>query len=193
MLQLDQFQLLLGSKSPRRAELLKFIAEDFKQVKIDVDEDFPKELHHSEVAEYLAVKKSKAYLKLEPSQILLTADTIVILNSKILGKPESREDAIAMLSELSGHTHEVATGVCIRSAEDINAFATSTMVRFVDMSRAEIEHYVDQYQPFDKAGSYGIQEWIGAVGVSEINGSFYNVMGLPVHQLYHNLKAFVGQ
>lgn len=191
MLTLNSYSLLLGSKSPRRAELLKFISEEFELVEIDVEETYPSTIHPSEIAEYLAVKKSKGFTELDSKNILITSDTTVVQNSEILGKPKSRDEAISMIAQLSDKTHEVITGVCLRSKEKIKAFSSSTMVNFVALTQAEIEHYVDNFKPYDKAGAYGIQEWIGAVGVSKINGSFYNVMGLPIHKLYHELKEFV--
>lgn len=181
--------LLLASKSPRRRELLKMLDMDYRIVEIkDVDEIYPTELEVEKVPSYLSRLKAEAYLKeLMPEDILITADTVVILDNKIIGKPKDLEDAKRMLRKLSGRVHKVITGVTIASREKIESFSTLSEVKFAQLSDAEIDYYVETYRPLDKAGAYGIQEWIGAVGVEGIIGSFYNVMGLPIHHLYRKL------
>ena len=175
---LSQYKIVLGSNSPRRRELLAGLDIDFEVQTIpDIDESFPKTLRSDEVPVYIARKKAEAYIS------SMSAD-------EILGKPKDREDAIAMLRKLSGHVHEVITGVCITTKEKTVSFSASSTVCFARLDDDEIVYYVDKYRPFDKAGSYGIQEWIGYVAVEAINGSFYNVMGLPVRLLYQELKKF---
>ena len=143
------------------------------------------------MAEFIASKKSSAY-SIASDELLITADTIVVVGQDILGKPHDREDACRMLREISGKTHHVITGVCIRTAAKQSRFSVSTDVRFKDLSDGEIDFYVDHFKPYDKAGAYGIQEWIGLVGVESISGSFYNVMGLPVQRIYEELTASFG-
>lgn len=163
----------------------------FKIVEIDIDEKYPKELPAEEVPEYLSKLKSSAYLEnLEDNDILITADTVVILDNEIIGKPHDEEEAKRMLRKLSGRVHRVVTGVTLTGKKKSATFSTVTDVTFAPLTDAEIDFYVDTYKPFDKAGAYGIQEWIGAVGVAGINGSYYNVMGLPVHRLYNELLLF---
>ena len=160
--------------------------------RFECEESFSEEMPAAEVAEYLANLKSEAYPEpLGEKDILLTADTVVIACNRILGKPADRAEAIAMISMLSGREHEVVTGVTLRSAERVKRFSVSSKVRFRALIQEEIEYYVDTYKPFDKAGSYGIQEWIGYVGIEGIEGSFYNVMGLPVQRLYCELGEFI--
>lgn len=187
-----RWNVVLGSNSPRRRELLAGLDIDFEvRVVPGIDESYPETLPLEEVPVYIARKKAEAYLPTLPSdELVITADTVVIIGSEILGKPEGREDAIAMLRKLSGRTHEVVTGVCLTTKEKTVAFSASSTVRFAPLDEEEIIYYVDKYHPFDKAGSYGIQEWIGYVAVEAINGSFYNVMGLPVRLLYQELKKF---
>ena len=180
---LSQYKIVLGSNSPRRRELLAGLDIDFEVQTIpDIDESFPKTLRSDEVPVYIARKKAEAYISsMSADELLITADTIVWTFS---------EDAIAMLRKLSGHVHEVITGVCITTKEKTVSFSASSTVCFARLDDDEIVYYVDKYRPFDKAGSYGIQEWIGYVAVEAINGSFYNVMGLPVRLLYQELKKF---
>lgn len=189
---LEKYKVVLGSNSPRRRELLAGLDIDFEvQVIPDIDESYPAGLSSEEIPVYLAEKKAEAYKKNMPDdELLITADTIVWTFHEILGKPKDREDAIAMLRKLSGHVHEVVTGVCLTTKEKTASFVASSAVCFGSISNDEIVYYVDKYRPFDKAGSYGIQEWIGYVGVEAINGSFYNVMGLPIFRLYQELKKF---
>jgi septum formation protein len=158
------------------------------------EEQYPPGLSGGDIARYLAEHKSDSYLKkLEAGQILLTADTVVWHGEKELGKPEDREEAIAMISALSGDTHQVYTGVCLRSARKRHAFFAVTDVTFSSLHQEEIVHYVDRFRPFDKAGAYGIQEWIGHIAVEKIVGSYFNVMGLPVQKVYSELKRFTGE
>ena len=158
-----------------------------------IHEDYPAHLLGGEIARYLATHKSDAYeIPLERHQVLLTADTIVWHQGRELGKPADREEAIGMIALLSGDTHQVFTGVCLRSAWARRAFYVSTDVVFSRLDQKEIEHYVDRFPPFDKAGAYGIQEWIGHIAVEHISGSYFNVMGLPVQKVYNELKAITG-
>lgn len=187
-------EILLASNSPRRRELLGMLVPDFSlAVAKDVDESYPATLKPEKVPEYLSRLKAEAYADdLEAGQLLITADTVVILDGTILGKPKDRDDAMAMLRSLSGREHTVVTGVTLTSHEGkkSDTFAVSTKVRFAAIAEEEISEYVGRYTPYDKAGSYGIQEWIGAAAIEGIDGSFYNVMGLPLHALYIHLKDF---
>jgi septum formation protein len=188
-------KLILASKSPRRRELLKAMGFEFEIRTKEVDESFPDTLSKEEVAIYLCEKKASAFAndEIAEDEILITADTIVCLNGLILNKPGDRAHAIAMLEMLSGAKHEVITGVCLRSAGRMVSFFVSTDVYFKQLSSAEIEYYVDHYKPFDKAGAYGIQEWIGYTGIDKIEGSYFNVVGLPTAKLYAELKNFIDQ
>ena len=157
----------------------------------DVDESYDESMPADEVAQYLSLKKADAYrCDLADNQLLITADTVVINDGKILGKPTDRQEAIEMIKSLSGHEHVVATGVTIMTLDHQISFTATTIVEFAELTDQEIEYYIDTYKPMDKAGAYGIQEWIGCIGVKNINGSFYNVMGLPLHRLYTELKKF---
>ena len=189
---LSQYKIVLGSNSPRRRELLAGLDIEFEVQTIPgIDESFPKTLRPDEVPVYIARKKAEAYIpSMSADELLITADTIVWTFGEILGKPKDREDAISMLRKLSGRVHEVITGVCFTTKEKTVSFFASSAVCFASLNNNEIAYYVDKYRPFDKAGSYGIQEWIGYVAVEAINGSFYNVMGLPVRLLYQELKKF---
>lgn len=184
--------LLLASASPRRHELLKMISSDFRIVSgREVDEVYPPDTPPEEVPLFLSKLKASAYAcDLDSDEdALITADTVVILDNEILGKPVDREEAIAMLKRLQGRTHIVVTGVTITTVNGSYSFSNRTEVDFDELSHDEIEQYVDDFKPFDKAGAYGIQEWIGAAAIKGIRGSFYNVMGLPVHSLYKALTA----
>lgn len=183
-------KIILASESPRRRELLKMITPDFVTApKRDVDEVYPDTLPLEEVPVFLSKLKSQAYRDLlEDEAVLVTADTVVILEGEILGKPHSRDEAIAMLTKMQGKTHTVVTGVTLATATSSTSFAQKTLVEFDTLTPEEIIYYVDNYHPYDKAGAYGIQEWIGAAAIVGIRGSFYNVMGLPVHALYKELK-----
>ena len=190
---LKQYRLILASQSPRRRQLLSEAGIEFTLApRFECEESFPEDMPAAEVAEYLSGLKSEAYPhELGQSDILLTADTVVIVDGVILGKPADRAEAIAMIKSLSGNQHEVATGVTLRSGEKRRSFTAVSKVRFRNLSDEEILYYVDTYKPMDKAGAYGIQEWIGYVGIEGIEGSFYNVMGLPVQRLYCELGEFI--
>ena len=184
-------KLLLASNSPRRRELLGLLDLDYEIVAPrPVEEIYPADLPAEEVAPYLSALKASAYVGLpKGDEIIVTADTVVVCEGLILGKPKDREDAVAMLNMLSGKTHKVVTGVTLMSERRTVTFSETTLVSFDALSGDMIETYVDRYRPFDKAGAYGIQEWIGCVGISGINGCYYNVMGLPLHALHtHRLQ-----
>lgn len=189
---INKYKLLLGSKSPRRRELLQKLRIPFHVVTISgVDESFPPSMTASEVPQFLSGIKADAYLDhLHDNEVIITADTLVILDDKILGKPKSLEEAMEMLRLLSGKTHQVVTGVTIANQEKRTSFSSTTKVSFTTLSEKEIRYYVDTFQPLDKAGAYGIQEWIGGVAVEKIDGSYYNVMGLPIHRLFKELQIF---
>lgn len=184
--------IYLASKSPRRQELLKMLDVDFRILDgKEVQETYPADMNKEAVPEYLSQLKARAYLDiLREGDILITADTIVLLDGEIIGKPKDEKDAKIMLSKLSARTHKVITGVTLASANKSRSFSTETEVSFGYLNQAQIDYYVDKYKPLDKAGAYGIQEWIGAVGVKGLNGSFYNVMGLPIYRVYHELEKF---
>lgn len=185
-------KILLASKSPRRREIMKLLNLPFTVVTLDgIDESYPSDLKPNEVSQYISNKKADIYLKrIGDNEMIITADTVVICENQILGKPADAEDAVRMLHQLSGKTHTVTTGVTVATAKKRVSFTTESLVTFAKLSDDEIRFYVDTYHPFDKAGGYGIQEWIGAVAVEKIDGSFYNVMGLPIHRLYQVLKTF---
>lgn len=187
------YEILLASRSPRRKLLLKELGIPFRVVESGhTDEQYPAHLKGGEIAKYLADHKSDAYLDpLSRHQILLTADTIVWHREKELGKPVTRQEAHEMIRQLSGDTHQVYTGVCLRSHQSRRSFFAVTDVTFSPLDDHEIGLYIDRYQPFDKAGAYGIQEWIGYIAVERIVGSYFNVMGLPVQRVYSELKALV--
>lgn len=184
--------VLLASNSPRRRELLHLLIPDFGiAASRDVDETFPRNLPAEQVAPYISRKKADAYREdLTPGEIIITADTVVINGGKILGKPHSEQEAVEMLHALMGHTHTVVTGVTLTSVIATETFSEQTQVDFATLTDAEIRTYVHNYHPLDKAGAYGIQEWIGCAGIRGIRGCFYNVMGLPLHSLYNHLKNF---
>ncbi len=188
---LQKYRVVLASNSPRRQELLKSLDIDFEvMVKDGVEEDFPQTLKNKEVAEYLAVKKAQAYageVKMD-NLLLITADTIVVCDGVILGKPADAAEAREMLKMLSGKSHKVITGVALTTPQVQRSFSVKTKVYFKRLSEADIDYYIQRYQPFDKAGAYGIQEWIGLVGIDYIEGSYHNVMGLPVQRLYAELQ-----
>ncbi len=184
-------KLILASNSPRRHELLKGLDLDFEvRVKRGVGESYPANIPVEMVAEFISKEKAAAY-DIADDEILLTADTVVILDDEIMGKPKDAEAARNMLRRLSGHTHHVVTGVTIKASETSETFSDVTAVTFRQLTDDEIGYYVDRYKPFDKAGAYGVQEWIGYIGVTRIDGSFYNVMGLPVERVYEELKKFM--
>lgn len=184
------YNIILGSGSPRRRELLAGLDIDFTVKTISgIEEKYPDTLAGKDVPEFLANLKADAYT-LSDNDLLITADTVVLLNGEVLGKPHDEEDAIQMLRHLSGRTHEVVTGVAVRTKERRESFSATTQVTFDTLTDNEIEYYIKKYRPFDKAGSYGVQEWIGYIGVSAIEGSYFNVMGLPIQRLYTLLKQF---
>lgn len=190
---LKHWRLILASQSPRRRQLLSDAGLEYTlAARFECEEVYPADLPAAEVAEYLSRLKSEAYPEaLGVHDILLTADTVVVAGGAVLGKPADRDAAVEMLHKLSGRDHEVITGVTLRVAERMRSFSARSKVRFRRLSDEEIAYYVDNYRPMDKAGSYGIQEWIGYVGIEGIEGSFYNVMGLPVQRVYCELDAFV--
>lgn len=189
---LRRYRILLASASPRRRELLERLSVDFEiAVGWEVDESYPDEMPVDDVAAYLSRKKADAYkIDIADDELVITADTVVINNGAVLGKPQSATEAIEMLRSLSGHTHKVITGVTITTRQKQVTFSAVTEVEFATLDDIEIADYVETFKPLDKAGAYGIQEWIGCIGVKNINGSFYNVMGLPLHRLYSELKSF---
>lgn len=180
--------LVLASSSPRRQYLMKEAGFTFTTEKPDVDESFPPELPVDQVARYLAEKKAEYFRLTIKNEIVLTADTVVIIGNRIINKPQDRADALAMLTALSGQTHQVMTGVCILSKEKEESFDDVTDVTFQKLDQKEIAYYVDTYKPYDKAGAYGAQDWIGMVAIEKIVGSYFNVMGLPIHKVYQHLK-----
>lgn len=181
--------LVLASSSPRRQYLMREAGFTFTVEKPDVEESFPAELPVEQVARYLANKKAEYFRKELHNQIIVTADTVVILEGEIMNKPADRSEAMAMLSRLSGKTHLVMTGVCILSAEKEESFDDTTEVTFRKLTLDEIAFYVDQYKPYDKAGAYGAQDFIGMIAIEKIKGSYFNVMGLPIHKVYEHLKS----
>jgi len=187
---LDKYQIILASNSPRRKELMSGLGVDYVVRTLpDVDESYPADLAGAAIPEYISRKKADAYRSImQPGELLITADTIVWLDGKVLGKPEGREGAVEMLRSLSGKSHQVFTGVCLTTTEWQKSFTATSDVEFDVLSEEEIRYYVDKYQPMDKAGAYGVQEWIGYIGVKSISGSFYNIMGLPIQKLYGELK-----
>jgi len=191
--ELKSFNIILASRSPRRHHLMKEAGLEFKLSDLhQVDESFPDGLDKFDIPVYLAELKSSVYnAELQNNDILITADTIVWFREKVINKPENRADAINILKELSGNMHEVITGVCLRAPSKSLSFYSHSSVYFSHLEEDEILYYIDKYEPFDKAGAYGIQEWIGYIGIKEIKGSFFNVMGLPIQQLYHKLGLFI--
>ena len=183
------YKLVLASNSPRRKELLAGLGVPFEvRVLKDIDEQYPDSLSVDEVARYIAQEKAAAYRRIiSPDELIITADTVVIVGDEILGKPVDEADAVRMLKLISGRTHQVTTGVCLLTTEQERCFDVTTDVTFKTLSDEEIHYYVDRYRPFDKAGAYGIQEWIGYIGVTGLQGSYYNVMGLPVQRIYQEL------
>lgn len=181
-------KILLASQSPRRKELLSSLGFDFEVVKIDCEEIVPKHIKVREAAGYLSELKATAFRKLEENEVLLTADTVVAIDNQFLGKPQDEEDARKMLQLLSGKTHQVYTGITIKTLEKTITETDVADVEFEKLKTDEIEYYIKNYQPFDKAGSYGIQEWLGMAKIKKIHGSFYTIMGLPTHLVYKILK-----
>ncbi|MGB8491152.1 MAG: Maf family nucleotide pyrophosphatase [Bacteroidales bacterium] len=190
--ELNRYRIILASRSPRRQELLAELGLKFEVKVREWSEEYPPALRGKDIALYVAEKKAGVFRnELKDFEIVITADTIVWCNNKILDKPADREDALRILREISGNTHEVITGVCLFSAAAKSTFFSSTRVTFNKLTDSEIEYYVDNFHPYDKAGAYGIQEWIGLAACSTIEGSYFNVMGLPVHQVYSELQKFI--
>ena len=187
---LNKYKIILASNSPRRKELLSGLGVDYEVKTLpDVDESYPDGLSGEEIAKHIARGKAEAYRSLiQADELGITADTIVWLDGTGMGKPKDEEEAKDMLMRLSGKTHQVITGVCLTTASTQKTFATVTDVTFATLTDEEVDYYVTRYQPMDKAGSYGVQEWIGFVGVENLSGSYFNVMGLPIQRLYTELK-----
>lgn len=180
--------IILASKSPRRQELLKGLDIEFTVQTRDIDESYPADMIPEDIPEFLALKKAHGFQDIiEENTILITSDTIVILENKVLEKPKTELQAKKMIKKLSNATHIVVTGVCIKTKYETIAFSDHTVVKFMPLTDAEIEYHVQKYKPFDKAGAYGVQEWIGYIGIERLEGSYYNVMGLPVHKVYQAL------
>ena len=191
-MKITDYKVLLASNSPRREELLRGLDIEFQiKVSADIDESYPSDLPTEEVAEFVAIKKANSYTSmLDEDELMITADTVVVLDGKIYGKPTSEEEAKEMLCALSGKTHRVISGVCLTSTKKQISFSVASDVEFSELSKEEIDYYIERYSPFDKAGSYGVQEWIGYIGVKHISGSYYNIMGLPIQRLYKELRSF---
>lgn len=187
---LDKYDVVLGSNSPRRRELLNDMGVKFRVETIKgIDETYPANLPVEEIPVFLARLKAESH-PLSDNELLITADTIVVLDDAVLGKPDDEQDAHRMLRALSGRAHRVISGVCVMTKERCESFADTSIVHFAQLTDDEIDYYIDHYRPLDKAGAYGIQEWIGNIGIAGINGDFYNVMGLPTRKLYQILKTF---
>ena len=187
------YKIILASNSPRRKELLAGIDVQFEvRVIQDIDESYPADLPTKDIAEYISHKKAAVYQQqqMAPDELIITADTIVVLGNEVMGKPHDEADARRMLRELSGRTHQVITGVTLTTIQKQVSFSVETDVTFKQLSDSEIGYYVSHYKPFDKAGAYGIQEWIGHIGVTALQGSYFNVMGLPVQRIYEALRQF---
>lgn len=189
---LNKYEIVLASNSPRRKELLQRMGVNFKvRTLFGIDESYPDSLRGEDIVCYISRNKAKAYQSsMAPNELLITADTIVHVDGEVMGKPKNAEQAKEMLHKLSGKTHQVITGVTIVTAKRTENFGVTSQVKFTNITDEEINFYVDNYLPFDKAGAYGIQEWIGIVAVEEIKGSYFNVVGLPVQRLYQKLKTF---
>ena len=190
--EINRYRIILASRSPRRQQLLYELGLKFEVVTRSWTEKYPRHLKGAEIALYVAGGKAKAFQsEVKDNEIVITADTIVWCNNKVLDKPAGKADARKILREISGNTHEVITGVCLLSAVKQTSFFSSTKVTFSELSGEEIEYYITNFNPYDKAGAYGIQEWIGIAACSRIEGSYFNVMGLPVEQVYHELLRFI--
>ena len=189
---LKKYNIVLASKSPRRQELMKGIGLEFSVITKDVDESYPSNMSVYDVAPFLSLKKAKAFNdeELPENYMVITADTVVIVDDMILGKPKDEADARGMLGRISGKKHSVITGVTIRTNDKVKTFSVVSKVSFETLDQEEIDYYVNNFRPYDKAGAYGIQEWIGYIGVNHVEGSYFNVMGLPTQKLYKMLKTF---
>lgn len=188
---LFDINVILASNSPRRKELLTQLGISFKISAKDIDESYPKSFRPEAVAVYIAEKKANSFLEQVSSELLIAADTVVAVDEEIFGKPRDHQDAKRMLEKLSARSHEVITGVALLHRGKIFSFFEKTTVYFKELTDSEIEFYITHYQPFDKAGAYGIQEWIGMIGVNKIEGSYTNVVGLPTARVYHEIKSFL--
>jgi septum formation protein len=184
---LKNYNIILASKSPRRQQFFKDLDIDFSIQLKEVEEIYPKELKGSEITDFLAVLKSNSFTDISEKDILITSDTIVWLDDTALGKPKDADDAFNMLKSLSGKKHEVITSICIKNKHFQKVISDTTTVSFKDITDDEINYYIKNYKPFDKAGAYGIQEWIGFIAIDNLEGSYFNVVGLPVHKLYKEL------
>ncbi|MFT7330870.1 MAG: septum formation protein [Roseivirga sp.] len=187
---LKDYSIILASGSPRRQQFLKDLGIDYTIKLREVEEIYPSTLKGVEITDYLAELKSSSFDNLKKNEILITSDTIVWLENKAIGKPKDRKDAINILKSISGKKHEVMTSICLKTRDSIKIVNDTTQVYFKILTQEEIEYYLDTFEPYDKAGAYGIQDWIGYIGVEKIEGSFFNVMGLPVHKLYTELLKF---
>ncbi|MDX9704483.1 MAG: Maf family nucleotide pyrophosphatase [Weeksellaceae bacterium] len=183
-------KILLGSQSPRRQELLKALGVDFKVVKISSDENYPENLRNEKITEFISLSKANAYSNLKENEILITADTLVVLNDEVLGKPIDENEAFQMIRKLAGNTHQVFTSVCVRTIEKTLTFSDKTDVIFDEFTDEEINYYIQNFHPFDKAGAYGIQDWLGYAKVKGIQGCYYNVMGFPLSKFYRKMQSF---
>ncbi len=187
---LEKYNLILASSSPRRQQFLKNLNLDFTIDVKEIEEIYPKELKGSEITDFLAELKTSPFKNLKENDILITSDTIVWMNDAAIGKPKDRNDAIKIFKNLSGKKHKVITSICIKTIYKTKIINDTTNVYFKELTDNEIEFYIDNFHPYDKAGGYGIQDWIGYIGIEKIEGSFFNVMGLPVHKLYTELSKF---
>ena len=187
---LEEYQVVLASNSPRRQQLLKELGINFQVKSSQGEEVYPEPMNSMDVAEFLAIQKADWFTDFTNNELYITADTVVIYGDTVLGKPNSKEDAFSILKSLSGNAHKVVTGFCLKSKNKMVSKSVTTSVFFDDLTDSQIEYYIENYKPFDKAGSYGIQEWIGMIGISKIEGSYFNVMGLPSNVVYKELMNY---
>lgn len=188
---IKKYNIILASKSPRRQQLMKEMGFTFTVKDVDVDEHYPAHLSMSEIPVYIAEQKAKPFEgHIKNNDLVITADTIVYLNGEVLGKPRNEQHAKQILLKLSGQKHQVITGVCLKNIQKQKSFFSLTDVFFKELTKQEIDYYIKEFRPFDKAGAYGIQEWIGYIGIKRIEGSFFNVMGLPIQKLYEEIQLF---
>lgn len=186
-----KYNYILASKSPRRYQLLKSLGIDFVVTTKEIEEIYPENLTKEQIPVFLSELKAKPFfIDLKENDLVITADTIVCHNEKVLGKPKDRTEAMQMLQQLSGNEHQVISGVCLSTKQKTKSFYSVSNVQFKTLTKNEIEYYISEFKPFDKAGAYGIQEWIGSIGITHIEGSFYNVMGLPIQKLYVEIQKF---
>ncbi len=182
------WEIILASKSPRRSELIKNLGLEFKSIVKNIDENFPNDLNKNQIASYISEKKADAFDLQKNNQLLITGDTIIYSNGKVLGKPTNKKEAYAMIESFSGNIHEVISAFCIKTKDKKIIRTDCVKVHFKALESDEINYYINEFSPYDKAGAYGIQEWIGQIGITKIEGSFYTVMGMPIHLLYESLK-----